>query len=169
MLSFDFEQEMRVTNFRIGNFIRKSIMARFNEEIAFLRELNDHFSLPQYETSEHELLLFEGPLKEISNYVNVKSYYRNNKSFFEQNEREKLKDALEIATKRETQKYVDEQTERIFEWAKDWIRAEADRLYDHLQQQSISQIETERELLLEGNSLEIWKETYEIIRNRGNS
>lgn len=159
-LSFDFAQEMRVTNFRLAQFVQKKMKERFKEDAQNLKEFNNSFSFLAYEPEEPSILDFTGPFAERSKYAGVKSFYRNPKSFFEKNEKEQLKDALEGLTKPDAQAYVEDEKERLQEWAFDFISKEAESLRRHLFDQAIEQIETERMLLQEESHLATWKEIY---------
>ncbi|WP_017378625.1 dynamin family protein [Paenisporosarcina sp. TG-14] len=163
MLSFDFEQEMRVTNFRLNQWIGKALKLRQQDDILELKETNSSFSFVPYEMTEEKLLEFEGPFKDSTPYVHVKSYYKNNKSFFEKNDKEKLRDALQIATKPDAEIYLSQQNTRLREWASHVIDLEAEGLRQHLLHESIQQIESQRIAMQESNRLEEWKVVYEKL------
>ncbi|MFC6040210.1 dynamin family protein [Paenisporosarcina macmurdoensis] len=160
MLSFDFEQEMRVTNFRLNQWIGKALQHRQKDDIHVLKEMNSSFSFVPYEVAEAKLLEFDGPLTNYEPYVHVKSYYKNNKSFFEKNEKEKLRDALQAATKPEAEYYLSQQNTRLREWATHVIDLEAEGLRQHILQESIRQIDSERMAMQESSRLEEWKVVY---------
>ncbi|CAM5697617.1 Bacterial dynamin-like protein OS=Lysinibacillus sphaericus OX=1421 GN=LYSIN_01797 PE=4 SV=1 [Lysinibacillus sphaericus] len=61
-LRFDFTQEMRVTNFRLSQFISKKMQLRFKDEVRELKEMNRSFSFLAFESSEPDLLAFELPI-----------------------------------------------------------------------------------------------------------
>jgi len=163
MLSFDFEQEMRVTNFRLAQWISKKLGERQKEEVHKLKEQNNGFSFTPYESSEPTMLEFEGPFMDSGLYQHVKSHYKNNKAFFEKNEKEKLRDALQLATKPEAENYLGIQKVRIRDWIEQFVELEAEGLRQHLLQQSLEQIEAERTLLQEGDRLSQWKSIYEQL------
>ena len=159
-LSFDFAQEMRVTNFRLAQFVQKKMKERFKEDTQNLKEFNNSFSFLAYETEEPSILEFTGPFADRAKYASVKSYYKNPKAFFEKNEKEQLKDALESMTKPDAQVYVEGEKQRLELWAMEFITNEAESLRLHLFDQAIEQIETERMLLQEESRLAAWKEIY---------
>jgi len=163
LLGFDFEQEMRVTNFRLSRWISKSLGERQKEEMHNLKELNKGFSFIPYETKEPALLEFDGPFIDSEPHRHVKSHYKNNKSFFEKNEKENLRDALQISTKPEAENYLDFQKSRMREWAEQIVELEAEGLRQHLQYQAIEQIESERLLLQEESRLNQWKAIHEKL------
>lgn len=159
-LKFDFAQELRVTNFRLAQFILKKMIERFKDEVRSLKELNPSFSFISFESEEPNLLDFKGPFENIEKYASVKSYFKNTKSFFEKNEKEQLKIALEELTKPDAQIYVDQEKQAIMNWATDFITHESNHLNDHLLKQALNQIQTERLLLQEEDRLATWKTIY---------
>ncbi|MFP3917385.1 dynamin family protein [Lysinibacillus telephonicus] len=163
-LKFDFAQELRVTNFRLTQFVQKKMVERFKDEVRSLKELNTSFSFLAYEPDEPNLLDFSGPFEEFTKYASVKSYFKNAKAFFEKNEKEQLKSALEELTKPDAQSYVDAQKEELVKWSINFIQNEANNLNEHLFKQAMNQIETERLLLQEEDRLATWKSIYSDLQ-----
>lgn len=163
MLSFDFEQEMRVTNFRLNQWIGKALQQRQKDEMHELKESNNSFSFMPYEIAEAKLLDFEGPFEDSTKYSHVKSHYKNNKSFFEKNEKEKLRDELQDATKPEAEKYLNTQNVRMRDWARGVIDLEAEGLRQHLLRESLQQLDSERAAMQEGSRLEEWRAVYKNL------
>jgi predicted GTPase len=163
MLSFDFEQEMRVTNFRLAQWISKNINQRQNEEVRTLKEQNRDLSFIPYESAKPNILEFKGPFTDIEPYRHVKSHYKNNKSFFEKNEKEKLRDALQLITRPEAEMFLTSQKGRMREWAEKIVELEAEGLRQHLLRQAVEQIESERILLEEVSRLSQWKSIYKEL------
>ena len=159
-LRFDFTQEMRVTNFRLSQFIGKKMQSRFKEEVRELKEYNRSFSFLAFESSAPNLLDFEGPFAEWAKYASVKSHFRNQKAFFEKNEKMKLSDALEALTKPDAQSYLEVQKASLLTWANAFIQEEAEKLRSYILQQALEQIETERQVLQEESRLATWKSIY---------
>ncbi|RHW37661.1 GTPase [Lysinibacillus yapensis] len=163
-LRFDFAQELRVTNFRLAQFIQKQIVERFKEEARALKEKNPSFSFITFELEEPTLLDFKGPFDDESKFASVKSYFKNAKSFFEKNEKEHLKAALEELTKPEAQVYMDVQKDQLTNWAANFIDQSAQAMNEYLLKQALQQIETERLLLEEVDRLETWKSIYNELQ-----
>ncbi|OEC01761.1 GTPase [Lysinibacillus sphaericus] len=159
-LRFDFTQEMRVTNFRLSQFISKKMQLRFKDEVRELKEMNRSFSFLAFESSEPDLLAFEGPFADVTKYASVKSHFRNQKAFFEKNEKIKLSEALEALTKPDAQNYLDGQKVALMTWAIAYIGEEAERLRLHIYHQALEQIATERLVLQEESRLASWKSIY---------
>lgn len=159
-LRFDFEQELRVTNFRLAQFVARKMKERFKEEALNLKELNHSFSFLTYESDEPKLLEFTGPFAEHSKYESVKSYFKNQKSFFEKNEKVQLRDALEGLLKPDAQSFLDKEKVRLLDWAIQYIASEGELLRRNISEQALTQIGTERELLQEESRLATWKAIY---------
>ena len=159
MTAFDFQQELRVTNLRLAQFIEKKIGSRFKEDAGKLKELNGDFSFTPYEVEEAPLLEVGRPFEE-ADYSSVKSYYKNNKSFFEKNEKEKLRDALQALMEPDALRYLETEKANLAEWAEFWIEQEAEGLRQHIMRQAVDQIESERTLLQEQEKLVEWKDRY---------
>ncbi|CAM5181906.1 Dynamin family protein OS=Ureibacillus acetophenoni OX=614649 GN=SAMN05877842_103268 PE=4 SV=1 [Ureibacillus acetophenoni] len=166
-LKFDFSQELRVTNFRLAQFIQKKIQERYKEDVRTLKEMNNSFSFIAYESNEPNLLEFAGPFKQYEKYESVKSYFKNTKSFFEKNEKEQLRAALEELTKPDAESYLNEEKQNLLSWANGFIKEEAERLREHISHEAIAQIETERLLLQEESRLSAWKEIYSDLQKAG--
>lgn len=167
MLRFDLEQEMRVTNFRVLQFIQKQIKQLEKEELRVLKDWNASFTFTPHESENRKLLEFVGPFSEINKYENVKSYFKNTKSFFEKNEKEKLRDALSDQTKVEAQSYLNKEQERLTNWLEQYVDVESESVRLKWLNESISQIDAERRLLEQEVILAKWKEIYERITNEG--
>ena len=159
-LRFDLEQEMRVTNFRLGQFIDKQLQIGFKEYVQNLKQLNPTFAFRAFETEENELLNFTGPFESITPFTEVKRYFRNAKAFFEKDEKTKLRDELEVLTKPIAERYLQQEKERLNDWAHTYIMQEAEQLRVHIVSQAQEQIVAERDLLNEGTRLEAWKTVY---------
>lgn len=163
-LSFDFTQELRVTNFRLTQFVEKRIAERFKEEARSLKEINNSFAFLAYEPTKPTILEFAGPFTEHSKYTSVKSHFKNVKAFFEKNEKEHLKDALEQLTKPDAQLYLDAEKARLREWVAGYVADEANALSQYIRAQALEQIATERRLLQEESALGEWKEIYAQLK-----
>ena len=160
----DFAQELRVTNFRLAQFVQKQLNVKFKEEALSLKELNQSFAFMPYESDEPSILEFVGPFEQHSKYESVKSHFRNVKAFFEKNEKEQLKDALEKLTKPDAEVYLQQEKERLIGWSNGYIEAEAEVMRKALQHQALEQIATERTLLQEESRLAEWKEIYHQLQ-----
>ncbi len=159
-LSFDFEQEMRVTNFRLSKFLVARFKERYTTDVRKMKDMNDSFSFMPFELEDPEILEFTGPFNDYNKYKEVNKLFKNSKAFFEKNERFLLRDKLEEISKPDAKIYLDEQGVRMTAWAQAIITKQADALRTNLEKQALRQIETERNLLQEESKLAEWKEIY---------
>lgn len=164
MTGFDFGQEVRVTNFRLAQQITRAIENRFREETEKLRAHNAEFSFTPYEVEE-AVMLEPGKAFTGADYSAVKSYYRNNKSFFEKNEKEKLRDALQNLMEPDAGAYLEKEKSKLMEWAEFWIEQEAEGLRQHIIRQGTDQIDSERTLLQQEEKLIQWKKIYANLKS----
>ncbi|MFN0310674.1 dynamin family protein [Kurthia sp. ISK08] len=162
-LGFDFEQEMRVTNFRISKMIVTKISERYTADVRRLRDVNESFSFTPFEVEDPAILDYTGPFKDPFKYKAVNKYYKNQKAFFENNDRILLRDALEEMSKPDAQAYLDEQSARMTTWAEEQIQAIAEQLKQHIENQALEQLDTERSLLQEDSKLAEWKSIFEEL------
>ena len=160
MIRFDIEQEMRVSNFRILQYIQQQIIRLEKEEVRVLKDWNTSFTFSPHEVTERELLDFVGPFESITKYEHVKSYFKNSKSFFENNEKEKLRDILSVESKVEADQYLSSEKERLGKWIEQYSDIESEALRLKLMQESITQIDAERKLLEQEQTLHLWKSVY---------
>ncbi|TQR19725.1 dynamin family protein [Psychrobacillus vulpis] len=163
MLRFDIEQEMRVTNFRVLQFIQKQMKQLEKEELRILKDWNPSFTFTPHESENRGLLEFVGPFQDNVKYENVKSYFKNTKSFFEKNEKEKLRDVLAEQTKVEAEVYLTKEKERLFQWVEQYADVETESVRLKWLKESIAQIDAERKLLEQEETLVKWKEIYARI------
>ena len=96
-----------------GHLLTKKMNERFKEDVRALKEFNQSFSFLAYEGEEPKLLDITGPFTNREKYVSVKSYFKNAKAFFEKNEKEQLKEALEQLTKPDAQSYMDAEKVKV--------------------------------------------------------
>lgn len=162
-LSFDFEQEMRVTNFRLSKFLVAKFKDRYTTDVRKMKDMNESFSFMPFELEDPEILEFTGPFDDYTKYKEVNKLFRNSKAFFEKNERFALRDKLEEISKPDAKVYLDAQGERMTAWAKAIIEAQSDALRQSLEKQALRQIETERNLLQEDSKLAEWKGIYNSL------
>lgn len=164
MVGFDLTQELKVTNLRMLNFMNKQLKERQRSEMRRLSEKDQSISPSPYEPEDAEMLSFQQPFAQPSNYSSVNRLFKNQKAFFEKGDRLVLRDQLEERLKQDSSLYLGNEKERIEQWAEQWIERESEGLRIHLLKQSIQQIESERSLLSDSEQLEEWRAIHEKIR-----
>ena len=110
-IGFDFEQEMRATSVRLEAYIHKLV----KNNLAYYRKLVEKtwssveigdFSLNQYEVPDYSKAF--GQL-DSSQFKKELSIFKNPKSFFEKNEKQKMAEAIQAALQQPAQNYLNEE------------------------------------------------------------
>lgn len=164
MLSFDFTQELKVTNFRISTFIREQLEERERREQQQLHEIDDALLLTRYEMDNPELLTFDAPFTESSPYESFHRHFKNGRQFFEEGGRNEMGEELMERLKDDAQTYLDKEQERLLQWAMDVLQKEADELQQHLKEETEAQVKAEYALLTETDELDRWKDVLRTIK-----
>lgn len=164
MVGFDLTQELKVTNLRIFNFLTKQLNERQRIETIALKKYDETFAPTIYEPKEMDMLTFPNPFTDPTVYKTVNKLFRNERTFFERGERDKLKEQLEELLKRDAAIYLKQENERLDKWVKDWIDEEAEALRNHLLKECLNQLQSERTLLEGTDKLDEWRSIYEKIQ-----
>jgi GTPase Era involved in 16S rRNA processing len=164
MIGFDLTQELKVTNLRIANFLTKQLMSRQRSEVQSLKEIDDVFEPTLFEPKEADILSFEFPFPDSAVYNSVNRLFRNEKSFFERGDRDKLKTRLEELLRKDTELYLDSEKKRLEVWVIQLIEEEAEALRVHLLKECLTQIESERTLLTETEKIDEWRNLYNSLQ-----
>lgn len=163
MMGFDITQELKVTNLRVLQFMKKLVVERQRTEIEQLIQKDSALQPTPYEPQETEFLTFASPFPEPNRYRSVNRLFKNAKAFFEKGERDRLKEQLEQLLKEDASRYLEEQKEQLSQWANEWIQMEAEGLRQHLLKECMNRIEAERLVLQVPDQLEEWRAIYEKI------
>ncbi|WP_040228435.1 dynamin family protein [Bhargavaea cecembensis] len=162
-VGFDIVQELKVTDFRLTNFTVRKLRDRFIAEQRTLREMDPMFGLTPFEPDEKDSMTFPDVFPDPSVHAGVNRIFRNDKDFFEGGTRDKLRDALEAAAKKDAEQYLGAQEDRMLQSFEQWTELEAEGLRQHLLQGALARIGSEREVLQETANLDAWKEIYSDI------
>ncbi len=164
-LRFDFEQELRVTHFRVDQWLEAALVRRQQEEQQLLEQWNESFQLAPVTVSRLNEMSFDGPFEDATPYIGVKRHFRNAKAFFEKNEKEQLKEELATLTKQEALAYTTAQEERLLTVATAHLDVSLTSLSEHLLRQALEQLESERATLQAQETLTPYKQAAAKIRN----
>lgn len=163
MVAFDFTQELKVTNFRIGQFIERLIAERERKESEELLELDEALVVPPFERSEYELLTFEESFQDDARYTSTHRYIKSDKDFFQEGGRAAFIEALRPLVEEDAAAYMERETERLLQWGRQLLTDEADALLEHLRQEALRQVKAEFHLLEDAGQIEEWKAVYEQL------
>ena len=164
MIGFDLTQELKVTNLRMLNFMKKQLNDRQRMESLKLNDMDRSIAPSPYESQDADMLSFEAPFEDPNIYNSVNRLFKNPKTFFERGERDILKTRLEELLKTDASMYLGREKEFLEKWADHWIDSEAEGLRQHLLKESLNQITSERTLLQGTEQLAVWRNVYDKIQ-----
>ena len=112
---FDFAQELRATTLRVETFIGK-ILADFQQTLEEeLLRINQELSYSQHQSSSIEAPDFDTAFIDIekSLFKKALSYFKNPKSFFENNEKRFMREDLENSLQQPADGYLEKENNRL--------------------------------------------------------
>ncbi|WP_031409809.1 dynamin family protein [Geobacillus vulcani] len=114
-VGFDLAQEMRATSLRVEAFLRKRLDEQFARLGRELRSLDPSVALTPPETAVFAAPEFANALSDVdrARFAKALSLYKNAKSFFERDEKRRMKEEIETALMEPVDQYLAEQKERI--------------------------------------------------------
>lgn len=125
---FDFAQELRATTLRIESFMGK-ILVDFQQTLKQeLSEMSGELSFSQYEMGQIDALSFESAFVEIEKELFKKalSYFKNPKSFFENNEKRFMMETLEEVLGQPADLYLETENHKLKAYYHDHLNREKD-------------------------------------------
>lgn len=168
-LNFEFEQELRAVNVRLDQLFFKQRKEGYEEVQQLVQSHNGEIRLQ--EEMEHELassLTYHAPFKELDNALNkigIK-YYKNPKSFFENNERKNMGVELEQLVDEHGNSFIKEQIHFFFTFYKELFEQHIDKLLNDVNEQVAEYYDGKTALLTEHENIEklewILKESTQI-------
>ncbi|WP_342512175.1 dynamin family protein [Sporosarcina sp. FSL K6-1522] len=164
MIGFDLSQELKVTNLRMLNFMKKQLKERQRVEMSTLYEKDSSIVPSPYEPQDADMLTFGIAYADPTVYSSVNKLFKNQKAFFEKGERDILKARLEELLKEDASVYLGQEKELLEKWTDSWIDSEAEGLRQHLLKESLQQIASERTLLEGTEQLSEWRAIYEKLQ-----
>lgn len=164
MIGFDLTQELKVTNLRMLNFMKKQLNERQRIEASHLHDKDGSIAPSPYEAKDADMLSFEAPYADPNVYSRVNKLFKNQKAFFEKGERDLLKNQLEELLKQDASIYLGLEKELLEKWTDGWIDSEAEGLRQHLLKESLAQIASERTLLQGTEQLTEWRAVYKKLQ-----
>lgn len=115
---FDFAQELRATTLRVESFIGKLMDDTHKTIQNDLSKLNPELSFSQHQLSKMDGLEFQNAFFELDRdmFKKVLSLFKNPKSFFENNEKRYLQDALQEVLQTPTDEYLENEKVRLISY-----------------------------------------------------
>ncbi|WP_180954205.1 dynamin family protein [Bacillus sp. M6-12] len=129
-LGFDFAQEMRATALRAEVYVKKLIGEKDAELLNRLKNIREDITLSDYEPGKMKPLEFRSAFNEMDehNFKRELSFFKNPKSFFEKNEKQKMSDSLYETLMPAAKAYVETESRNIFDTAANTLAAEMEML-----------------------------------------
>jgi GTPase SAR1 family protein len=136
-IGYDLAQEMRATSLRAEKFMEKTIANKRQGLVNQLKEFNDDLFFSEIELFSWDTPTFESAFENVSekSFNEALSLYKNPKSFFEKNEKQKMVEELTKVLEPLTKEYLHLQKKRLLDWYKP--------LFNEKFEQMINQLEVE--------------------------
>ncbi|WP_066061183.1 dynamin family protein [Neobacillus soli] len=137
-LGFDFAQEMRATTVRLERFAEKLISDYQAGLIRNLQEINQDLSFSAFELKHKEGIEFPVAFNEVDRQLFTKamSYFKNPKSFFENNDKKFMSDELFQVLNLPADDYLKREAGRINDHYADELTKEFKRLLAQMSEQA---------------------------------
>ncbi|WP_108671182.1 dynamin family protein [Peribacillus acanthi] len=160
-LGFDLAQEMRATAFRVELYIQKLLQQKQSALLQEIQKVRRGINLSFLELKKLEALHFEDAFKTLkaSDFKKELSLFKNTKSFFEKNEKQKMSDALQEGLKNPAQDYADQQGHSLKTYYGSSIESEILAIKQHFIRSVEEIFEGYNETLLNSSNIE----EYEIL------
>ncbi|MFC0297229.1 dynamin family protein [Geobacillus jurassicus] len=114
-VGFDLAQELRATSLRVESFLHKQLAEQFSRLFRELRRLDDALALTPPEPFAFSAPEFANALGDVdrARFAKALALYKNAKSFFERDEKRRMKEEIEAALVEPVDRYLAEQKERL--------------------------------------------------------
>ncbi|MFE8702165.1 dynamin family protein [Cytobacillus sp. FJAT-54145] len=131
---FDFSQELRATTLRLETFISKLISQKWEATTKELHEFNGDLSFSKFESQAIEGLDFNSPFEDVNKdtFKKSMSYFKNPKSFFENNEKRLMMEELERVLQDPAQDYLLKENEKLKGYYDEQLKRQFELLLSHL-------------------------------------
>lgn len=116
-VGFDLAQELRATSLRIESFLHKRLAEQFHRLCGELRRFDEALALTPPEAFAFSAPEFVDALGDVdrARFHKALSLYKNAKSFFERDEKRRMKEEIEAALAEPVGRYLAEQKERLLD------------------------------------------------------
>lgn len=117
-LASELKQEVRAVSIRVESFLKETVSELKDDVQEQTQRLISDFSLPHANEKSYQTPEIQEPFKHVkSGYFDQElNLFKNTKSFFEQNEKEKMKEALQVKIKPLLEEYINAQKEDLVEY-----------------------------------------------------
>lgn len=122
-VGYELLQEVRAVSLRLESFMRGLLKEIYEQIQQDAMKLDEHFIIPGIEEHELNTPAYEQAFNntDVTIYDNALKVFKNTKSFFEQNERETMKDKFFEVMQQEAKLYLDENKQiMVNEYDQQW-------------------------------------------------
>ncbi|WP_019241943.1 MULTISPECIES: dynamin family protein [Bacillus] len=165
-VGFDFEQEMRATSLRLDRFLRSVVLDKkqfFGKLISKTWnsvEIGD-YSIGQYEVPEYNKTFQEMDSQDFKKEL---SLFKNTKSFFEKNDKQKMAEGLQTALKTPAQVYLNAEGATAKQYYGKLLLDELDRMKKHVEKELDDVYESYISVLQENVDVDYYKEKEQSLQ-----
>ncbi|QDP40308.1 dynamin family protein [Radiobacillus deserti] len=126
-LKYELDQEVRAVSIRMERFGNDKLKELYNQLEVLSAKVNEHVSFASFEYRTWEAPPFQNPLQDVNKqtFQSALQLFKNAKSFFEKNEKEKMKEALEVQLRPYVSQFLKEVESTFWKHLEqEWMQAE---------------------------------------------
>ncbi|MFS0645839.1 dynamin family protein [Siminovitchia sp. 179-K 8D1 HS] len=155
---FDFAQELRATSLRLEQFMKKLLQERFEHMLAEAKNIQKELAVSPIEFGKAESIDFVPAFQTVEKrrFEGAFKYFKNPKSFFEQNEKKRMEEYLESLLSPLADEYLQEGLEKLSLHYRRLLEREFNLLREHLQRDMEEQFAAWVAAFEEAGSLSEW-------------
>ncbi|MBS4194445.1 dynamin family protein [Lederbergia citri] len=162
---YDFAQELRATSLRLERYVQKLLLNRLGNLEKEMQLIKQEMTVSGWEVGSIKTPEFESAFKYIdrSPLEGSFKFFRNPKSFFEQNEKKKMEEALENLLSPLADEYIQNEQRELETFYHSLIDNEFSKLIAHVSSDVNDQFEGWLEALSDHEKLAEWKRIRSIL------
>src|SRR5690625_2975563 len=136
-VGYELLQEVRAVSLRIESFMNGLLKESYEQIQQGISKLDDTFMIPSLEEHEFTTPSYEQAFTTLNRniYADVLKTFKNTKSFFEQNERETMKDMFYDIMQPEAKQYLDDNKQTMREHYQSEWQLEVNQMKDLIEQE----------------------------------
>src|SRR5690625_3943005 len=136
-VGYELLQEVRAVSLRIESFMNGLLKESYEQIQQDISKLDDTFMIPSLEEHEFTTPSYEQAFTTLNRniYADVLKTFKNTKSFFEQNERETMKDMFYDIMQPEAKQYLDDNKQTMREHYQSEWQLEVNQMKDLIEQE----------------------------------
>lgn len=134
-IGFDFAQEMRATSLRLENQTRKLVKNKQEQYSEIIAKTWNTVEVGEYTVSENEVPQFDQAFVQLTanEFKRELSLFKNPKTFFERNDKQKMADAIQVALQEPAQNYLQAEGSKAKDYYTEILRNELQKMQKHVE------------------------------------